>query len=79
MRSAKWEMNLAGTREAGVRWRHGHGRARTTHRGSDLFTDLAHVARKLEGARYVLECALQTAGYGVVTLGAAWLLWRFVP
>jgi hypothetical protein len=66
-------MGFAGMREATVRWRHTGRRVRA--QGASLGQTL----RRFEGAFYVLECAAQTAGYAALTLGAAWLLWRFVP
>jgi hypothetical protein len=72
MGNAKWEMGLAGTRLPTVRWRHGLRRSvpRVVYPAG---------LRRLDGALYVIECAMQTLGYAALTLGAAWLLWRFVP
>jgi hypothetical protein len=45
--------------------------------GLGLDVDLP--AEKLERLRDLAENALQAAGYIVLTLGAVWLLFRFVP
>jgi hypothetical protein len=66
-------MEMAGMREATVRWR--HSRRATV----DTAAHLRAVLKRFDGALYVLECAGQAVGYGVVTLGAVWLIWRLVP
>ena len=86
MGNAKWEMGLAGMRPAGVRWRvarreRAENEKRKTENGLGRLRarEVGELVRRFEGAAYVLECALVTAGYGALTLGAAWLVWRFVP
>jgi hypothetical protein len=74
MRNAQWEIGLAGMRESQVRWRHARKRAQPRR---ERRTSAA--LRRYEGVLYVAECAFQAAGYAALTLGAAWLLWRFVP
>jgi hypothetical protein len=77
--SRRGDIGLAGTRQSRVRWRHsGRGVVRW-RREAALGGSVARLLRRYEGALYVAECAAQTAGYAALTLGAAWLLWRFVP
>jgi hypothetical protein len=81
-------MGLAGLRPARVHWRHARRARREIGKrksengsggGRVGAATVGALTQRFEGAAYVLECALVTAGYAALTLGAAWLLWRFVP
>ena len=76
MREAKVEMGSGKWEMGAMKWEVGNGKCDETESGS---VGARQQIERLEGLREAAENVLQAAGYLVLTGGAVWLVFRFVP